>query len=204
MALCEAEETSLSARYRQLRDMLERICRLYMKDESLQMTDLAARISFLSSCVSLDSAEQNKLHTFRLLHPMPYSTMNWLQPKNSSFVIKNVELPVLKLTTQDIPSKLYNLLPSYSRFLKQTSIRKQFSRMRGGFQYADDTFLYVMPVDEVSDECLRVRYNEPQVNEEFVETCKLLWMADWICWMYVLVKMAYCFLLLLFWNPIIW
>jgi hypothetical protein len=51
----------MSARYRQLRDMLERICRLYMKDESLQMTDLAARISFLSSCVSLDSAEQNKL-----------------------------------------------------------------------------------------------------------------------------------------------
>jgi len=47
LALCEAEETSLSARYRQLRDMLERICRLYMKDESLQMTDLAARISFL-------------------------------------------------------------------------------------------------------------------------------------------------------------
>ena len=176
LALCEAEETSLSARYRQLRDMLERICRLYMKDESLQMTDLAARISFLSSCVSLDSAEQNKLHTFRLTSNAILN--HELAPTKELFLrdVKTLSYLLRKLTSQDIPSKLYNLLPKLQpTSFKQTSTRKQFSRMRVCFQYADDTFLHVMPVDEVSDECLRVRYNEPQVNEEFAETCKLLW-----------------------------
>ena len=39
--------------------------------------------------------------------------------------------------------------------------------MRVCFQYADDTYLYVLPVDTVADEPLRVRYNVPQINEEF-------------------------------------
>lgn len=47
--------------------------------------------------------------------------------------------------------------------------------MRVCFQYADDAFLYVLPVDRLADEPLRVRYNVPQINEEFAETCQLLW-----------------------------
>ena len=47
--------------------------------------------------------------------------------------------------------------------------------MRVCFQYADDTYLYVLPVDTVADEPLRVRYNVPQINEEFAETCRILW-----------------------------
>lgn len=43
------------------------------------------------------------------------------------------------------------------------------------FQYADTDYLYVLPVDTVADEPLRVRYNVPQVNDEFAETCGLLW-----------------------------
>ena len=31
------------------------------------------------------------------------------------------------------------------------------------------------PLDEIADESLRVRYNIPQINEEFAETCQLLW-----------------------------
>ena len=47
--------------------------------------------------------------------------------------------------------------------------------MRVCFQYADDTYLYVLPVDTVADEPLRVRYNVPQINEEFAEICRILW-----------------------------
>lgn len=36
-------------------------------------------------------------------------------------------------------------------------------------------YLYVLPVDAVTDEPLRVRYNLPLINEEFAETCRLLW-----------------------------
>ena len=47
--------------------------------------------------------------------------------------------------------------------------------MRVNFQYADTDYLYVLPVDSVADEPLRVRYNVPQINDEFAETCGLLW-----------------------------
>ena len=47
--------------------------------------------------------------------------------------------------------------------------------MRVCFQYADEQYLYVTPLDEVSEKPYLVRYNIPQINEEFAETCKLLW-----------------------------
>ena len=47
--------------------------------------------------------------------------------------------------------------------------------MRVCFQYADKQYLYVTPLDEVSEKPYLVRYNIPQINEEFAETCRLLW-----------------------------
>jgi hypothetical protein len=43
------------------------------------------------------------------------------------------------------------------------------------FLYSDPSFLYVLPVDADDTEPLRVRYNVPKVNDEFAETCALLW-----------------------------
>ena len=45
LAVCRAEDTHLAVGYKQMRDLLERICRAQMQNESLQMTDLSARIS---------------------------------------------------------------------------------------------------------------------------------------------------------------
>ena len=53
--------------------------------------------------------------------------------------------------------------------------KERVRRMRVSFQYADENYLYVLPVDTVADEPLRVRYNVPQINDEFAETCGLLW-----------------------------
>ncbi len=50
---CHVEEISLDVAYRQLRELLERLCRTQMSDGSLQMTDLSARISFVASKVGL-------------------------------------------------------------------------------------------------------------------------------------------------------
>ena len=41
--------------------------------------------------------------------------------------------------------------------------------------YKRQQYLYVTPLDEVSEKPYLVRYNIPQINEEFAETCKLLW-----------------------------
>ena len=48
-------------------------------------------------------------------------------------------------------------------------------RVRVCFEYADEEFLYVHPVDEVSETCWKVRYHVPGVNDEFSEGVPNFW-----------------------------
>ena len=65
--VCRADDSSLGTAYRQLRELLEHLCRTQMTDSSLQMTDLAARINFVSSKLGLTVAEQNRLSGLPLM-----------------------------------------------------------------------------------------------------------------------------------------
>ena len=56
--VCRAEYPSLGIAYRQLRGLLEHLCRTQMTDSSLQMTDLSARINFVFSKLGLTVTEQ--------------------------------------------------------------------------------------------------------------------------------------------------
>ena len=60
------ENQPLERRYRQLRESLERVVRERIQGNSLQITDLAARINYVATQYELDIKEQNQLHTFRL------------------------------------------------------------------------------------------------------------------------------------------
>lgn len=177
LALCKAEETPLAIRYKQMRDMLERVCRKEMQDESLQMTDLSARISFLAARVGLDISEQNRLHTFRLTSNSILNKQTIPTRENLFRDAKTLAFLLRKISGQDIPRKLYTLLPKAdATYLVSPFIgNKKVQRMRVCFQHADDTYLYVLPSDMIAEEPLRVRYHVAQVNEEFAETCKLLW-----------------------------
>lgn len=66
LEVTKASDEVLEMAYRQLRELLEQLCRTQMPDSSLQMTDLSARINFVASKVGLSVVEQNRLHTFRL------------------------------------------------------------------------------------------------------------------------------------------
>ncbi|WP_071147062.1 DEAD/DEAH box helicase [Bacteroides ihuae] len=177
LALCKAEETPLAIRYKQMRDMLERVCRKEMQDESLQMTDLSARISFLAVRVGLDISEQNRLHTFRLTSNSILNKQGIPTRENLFRDAKTLAFLLRKISGQDIPRELYALLPKVdATYLVSPFIgNKKVQRMRVCFQHADDTYLYVLPSDTIAEEPLRVRYHVAQVNEEFAETCKLLW-----------------------------
>ena len=174
--VCRAEYPSLGIAYRQLRGLLEHLCRTQMTDSSLQMTDLSARINFVSSKLGLTVTEQNHLHTFRLTsnavlnhRTIPSRDELLRDAKTLSFFIK-------RLTGKDIPTGLYRLLPQAdATYIAAPMAKERVRRMRVSFQYADTDYLYVLPVDTVADEPLRVRYNVPQVNDEFAETCGLLW-----------------------------
>ena len=66
LTVCRIDDNKLDIAYKQMRDLLERLCRSQMQNESLQMTDLSARISFVAARTGLSAIEQNRLHTFRL------------------------------------------------------------------------------------------------------------------------------------------
>ncbi|WP_417008844.1 DEAD/DEAH box helicase [Bacteroides congonensis] len=176
LAVCRAEDARLAVGYKQMRDLLERICRSQMQNESLQMTDLSARISFIAAKIDLSAGEQNRLHTFRLTSNQILNCR--LEPTRENLLrdAKTLAFLIRKLSDEDIPDVLYRLLPrADATYIVAPPARERVQRMRVCFQYADEQYLYVTPLDEVSEKPLLVRYNIPQINEEFAETCKLLW-----------------------------
>lgn len=176
LAVCQMEDAQFAVGYKQMRDLLERLCRAQMQNENLQMTDLSARISFLSAKNGLSITEQNRLHTFRLTSNQIMNRR--LKPTRENLLrdAKSLAFLIRKLLGDDIPEELYHLLPrADATYLVAPPSRKRVQRMRVCFQYADEQYLYVTPLDEVSDKAYLVRYNIPQINEEFAETCRLLW-----------------------------
>ena len=176
LAVCRADDSYLAVGYKQMRDLLERFCRFYMHNESLQMTDLSARISFVAAKVGLSVVEQNRLHTFRLTSN---AILNRKQEPVREHLLrdaKTIAFFIRKLSGEDIPEELYRLFPKAdATYLVAPPARERVQWMRVCFQYADEQYLYVTPLDEVSEKPYLVRYNIPQINEEFAETCKLLW-----------------------------
>jgi DNA helicase len=176
LAVCKAGEDELTVGYKQMRDLLERICRAQMQSSSLQMTDLSTRISFIAAKTGLSVGEQNRLHTFRLTSNQILNRC--LEPNREKLLrdVKTLAFLVRKLSGENIPDELYRLLPrADATYLVAPPACERVRRMRVCFQYADEQYLYVTPLDEVSERPYLVRYNIPQINEEFAETCKLLW-----------------------------
>lgn len=174
---CQPDVVPNAAVYRQLRgDLLERLCRTQMEDGSLQMTDLSARISFVAARIGLSVREENRLHTFRLTGN---EVMNrHLEPTREQLLrdVKTLAFFVKRLTGENIPDELYRLLPrADATYIVAPPAERQIRRMRVCFLHADERFLYVRPMERLSDTPLKVRYNVPEINEEFAATCRLLW-----------------------------
>ncbi|KAA6303979.1 RecBCD enzyme subunit RecD, partial [termite gut metagenome] len=125
----------------------------------------------------LDVREQNRLHTFRLTSNKILNRQE--EPDREKLLrdAKTLAFFVRRLFGQDIPAELYRLLPKADAtyIASPLSSREKIRRMRVCFQYSDEAYLYVTLVDAVADEPLRVRYNVPDTNAEFNDTCGLLW-----------------------------
>ena len=175
-AVCHATDKDGKWAYMQMRELLERLCRTQLPDGDLQMTDLSARISFAASRLDLSRAEQNRLHTFRLTsndilnhRAEPDKEKLLRDAKTLAFFLKCI-------SKEDIPESLYKLLPKKDNtYLLTPPTHEKVEKMRVCFEYADDEYLYVIPVDSVSEEALRVKYNVEQINDFFSETCEQLW-----------------------------
>ena len=175
-ALCKDVERPLRHRYRSLRDSLERIAREQMQNVALQATDLAARINYLGNQFSLDREQMNALHTFRLTSNDVMNRRK--EPVLEEFLrdVRSVAEACRVIWNTAIPKELDELLPKKQW---KSSMKREKTvlvrRIRVCFDYADDEFLYVHPVDEVSDDYWKVRYNLLGVNDEFTEGISDFW-----------------------------
>ena len=147
-----------------------------MMGTGLQATDLAARINYVATQFALDGREQNQLHTFRLTSNDILNHRK--EPSEQEFLrdLRAVAYAYRKIFHEDIPPKLYTLLPKQEttpavKREKETRIR----RIRVCFDYADESYLYVRPIDVLEEEPVKVNYNKPGVNEEFKDTVDELW-----------------------------
>ena len=166
LAVCKAGEDELTVGYKQMRDLLERICRAQMQSGSLQMTDLSARISFIAAKTGLSVGEQNRLHTFRLTSNQILNRRFEPNRENLLRDVKTLAFLVRKLSGENIPDELHRLLPrADATYLVAPPARERVRRMRVCFQYADEQYLYVTPLDEVSEKSYLVRYNIPQITK---------------------------------------
>lgn len=176
LAVCRGEELTREASYRRMREMLEGLCREQSEDGHLQMTDLAARINYVGAKLGLTVAELNRLHTFRLTSNDVLNRKTPPQREQLLRDVKTLAFFVRRLTRQDLPAELVHGLPrADATFFARGPAQGHLHRMRVSFLQSDASFLYVRPVDTVSDVPLKVRYGVPQVNEEFGETCRMLW-----------------------------
>ena len=169
LSLCKNEACSVQD-YRILRESFERVMREKMRAVGLQATDLAARINYLSNLVSLDAKSRNALHTFRLTSN---DVLNHRKvPVREEFLrdVRSVSMAYSRLFDTPLPEELEVLLPTkVLNSLMKREKTERIRRMRVCFEYADDTYLYVSPVDEVCEETWKVCYRVPGVNEEFAE-----------------------------------
>lgn len=171
--LYTVEEQPLESRYRQLRELLERMIRQRMQGSQLQMTDLAARINYVAVQCNLTGKEQRGLHTFRLTSNEILNHRKAAVPVEWTRDLYAVVRTCPKLLEADLPASLRSAFsvpcpPEVPPQEKKAYMR----RLRVCFDYADDTYLYVHPVDLLSEDPVRVLYAQAK---EFAETVALLW-----------------------------
>ena len=175
-ALCKDVERPLRHRYRSLRDTFERVARERMQNVALQATDLAARINYLGNQYSLSREQMNALHTFRLTSNDVMNRRKEAVAEEFHRDVRSVAEAYSVILATPIPKELDGILPKkqWKSSMKREKIAL-LRRIRVCFDYADDEFLYVHPVDEVSEECWKVRYNQLGVNDEFTEGVSDFW-----------------------------
>ena len=175
-SLCKDAERPLCHKYRSLRELFERVAREQMQHVSLQTTDLSARINYLSTQFSFDGWLKYALHTFRLTSNDVMNHRKEPLTEEFSRDVRSVAEAVQVMFHTPIPKELAEILPG--RMLKNSMKREKNvldRRIRVCFEYADDDFLYVTPVDEVSEDCWKIRYNQIGINDEFTEGIKDYW-----------------------------
>ena len=168
--LCTLEHRPLLHRYRSLRESFERVIREQMQHASLQATDLAARINYLSTQFGLDGRSKHALHTFRLTSN---DVLNHRKsPADEEFLrdVRSIAEAYQVVFDTLMPKELSELLPKKASKSPMNRDKMALARrIRVCFDYADDEFLYVYPVDELSDTYWKVRYGVLGVNDEFTE-----------------------------------
>lgn len=174
--LCTNVECPLSYKYRMLRTSFERVIREQICQVGLQFTDLAARINYLVVQYGLTDEMRCALHTFRITSNEILNHREEAIKENFVRDIRTVADVYSMLFKIPVPQELSVILPRRNPVSLNKQRKDSFLRcVRVCFDYADETFLYVTPVDIFSERLWKVRYNVLGVNEEFTEGISRYW-----------------------------
>ena len=175
-SLCKDAERPLCHKYRSLREVFERVAREQMQGVSLQATDLSARINYLSTQFAFEGWLKYALHTFRLTSNEVMNHRKEPLAEEFSRDVRSVAEVIQVIFQTSVPKELAEILPAR---MSKNSMKREKNvlerRIRVCLEYADDEFLYVTPVDEVSEDCWKIRYNQIGINDEFTEGVKDYW-----------------------------
>lgn len=176
LTIVSGTESPLYSKYRNLKLLVERICKDEMNMVDLQTTDLSARISFMADRFGLSYREQQRLHTFRLTANAILNGESSGEEESLLRDVKSIAFFIKKVCGEQIPDELYALLPQQDAVYRITPLGdKQIKQMRVCFQSADENYLYVIPVNSVSGELLKVSYNIEKFNDEFKGITSYIW-----------------------------
>jgi len=175
-AICQQDNGNLYTKYRQLKSLFERLCTNLIQDENLQMTDLAARISFISVKLKLTQTEQHKLHSFRIRSNNILNHQQDPDEEDLLFHIKTIAYLIKTITKEDIPFSLLDKLPKTDKIESPRKDNIRFiPKMKVCYQYADNDYLYATRTDVASSQLVRIAYKPADIIENFFETCSILW-----------------------------
>ncbi len=169
-------DTSLINAYKVLRELFNRIFVQQEKERGLQLTGMVARISYLAARYDLSLQEVARLNRLRLTSNAVLDRLK--EPCRMEFLqdMETVALTIQQISGITPPAELQALFsptkPALSgSWLKSVVLKK----MRVCFQYADGSFLYVLPCDAEFSGLVKVRYDSAPLYEDFADTIKVLW-----------------------------
>ena len=177
---CKSEANlSYTRRYRILKEVLDRICWECLDIESYGSLDLTKQLNLLYTGYNLSVRLQKEIKQFYLtlyviLDEADGTIDEYIGDINVEDAFARDYRTVSEVLQRTLVSKKQGNSTEDS-LIVDVELPYKVKRLRTLFEYKDETYLYVDPVDFVSVEPLKVKYNVQDVNDEFITTCSSLW-----------------------------
>jgi len=164
------------AKYSRMRSLLERIAKDLTSNDSVQFSNLFARLSFICSKKGLNKLKTYQINTFRInANNVLHSNYS---PTSEEYLqdLKSLCNAISHFYDTEIPKELFEQLPKKDFF--KPSVRpkgQKHSRIRVEVERWDETFIYGFDEEHPTDEPIKIKHHINGKNAEFNTTIENIW-----------------------------